>query len=83
MALTLREVRDLPWNLVQFDKLPGPNVLEDFEKQGWDIFQIIHYKASDKVYVYLRRNIVIAKGNGGPFTRQQRRNIERDAKKRG
>lgn len=67
---------------MQFDKLPGPNVLEDFEKQGWDVFQIIHYPASEKVYVYLRRNIIMAAGDNGGMSRQQQRKIARDAKKR-
>ena len=71
----------MPWNLVQMEKLPGPKVLEDFEKQGWEVFQIIHYPASDNVYVYLRRNLIVAAKGNGPLTRQQRRKIDREARK--
>ncbi len=70
----------MPWEIVQYDKLPGPKVLDAYEKDGWEIFQIIHYQASDKVYVYLRRNIIVASGNG-QMTRQQRREIARKAGK--
>lgn len=72
----------MPWSLVQMEKLPGPKVLDDFEKQGWDVFQIIHYPASDQVYVYLRRNLIVAAKGNGPLTRQQRRNIDRKEQKR-
>ncbi len=70
----------MPWEIQQYDKLPGPKVLEAYEKDGWEIFQIIHYQASDKVYLYLRRNIIVVKGGNGQMTRQQRRDIARRAK---
>ena len=70
----------MPWNIVQYDTLPGPKVLESYEAEGWEIFQIIHYSESGKVYVYLRRNIIVAAKGNGPLNRQQRRAIARKSK---
>lgn len=71
----------MPWEIAQYDKLPGPKVLEGHEKEGWEIFQIIHYQESGKVYVYLKRSLVTAVQGNGKMTRQMLRKVAREAKK--
>ena len=71
----------MPWSIAQYDKLPGPKVLEGHESEGWEIFQIIHYQESGKVYVYLKRNLVVAASGNGGMSRQQLRKVAREAKK--
>lgn len=49
----------MPWKIMELPKLPAAEVMERFEKDGWEVFQLMHYEPSGKVYVYLRRSIVV------------------------
>lgn len=63
----------MPWQVAVFPKLPTAQHLQQLEEQGWEIKSIIPYtsqraptakkpkgESSSKVFVYLRRNIVLS-----------------------
>ena len=51
----------MPWRIAELPKLPGSDVLERFEAEGWQIHQIVGpHPKSGMIYVYLWRAIIEA-----------------------